>query len=205
MTLLTRLHGNHILYQCWDNVLPVDPIDIIQKLGIEVRKCFQINENGINYSGKFTIENSNKKVIYFSGEDTELVQRFSLAHSLYHALTSKKSTLDTLENYSLKNSSELEVPANIFALELLIPCFTYYDIISNIEKYDSFLAKRVEEIQMLEDKKNDCLTINNRLSKYSRNEILVKKSNLAKLARIYNVSCNHMAFRLEMIGAEYGY
>ena len=146
MNLLTRLHGNHILYQCWDNVLPVNPVDIIQKLGIEVRRCFQINENGINYSGKFAVEGSNKRVIYFSSEDTETIQRFSLAHSLFHALTSKEPTLDSSENYLLQNDNKLEIPANIFALELLIPCFTYYDIIFNIDKYDSFLAKRVEEI-----------------------------------------------------------
>ena len=202
MTLLIRLHGNHILHQCWDNVLPVDPIAIIQNLGIEVKKCFQINENGINYSGKFAIKDFNKKIIYFSSEDTEIIQRFSLAHSLYHALTSKESTSDTLENYSLKNNNELELLANIFALELLIPCFTYYDIIFNIDKYDSFLAKRVEEIQMIEDRKNDYLTINKPLSMYARDEILVKKSNIVKLARIYNVSYEHMVFKLKMLNLE---
>ena len=59
-----------------------------------------------------------------------------------------------------------------------------------------------EEIQMIEDRKNDYLTINNHLSMYARDEILIKKSNVVKLARIYNVSYEHMVFRLKMLGLE---
>ena len=55
---------------------------------------------------------------------------------------------------------------------------------------------------MIEDRKNDHLTINKPLSIYARDEILVKKPNIVKLSRIYNVSYDHMAFRLKMLNLE---
>lgn len=62
-----------------------------------------------------------KKLIYINSKLDHQVQRQVLAHELGHALLHKKVNIVFLDTHTCLNVDKLEVEANTFAAELLIP------------------------------------------------------------------------------------
>jgi Zn-dependent peptidase ImmA (M78 family) len=62
-----------------------------------------------------------KKLIYINSKLDHQVQRQVLAHELGHALLHKRLNTVFLDTHTCLNVNKLEVEANTFAAELLIP------------------------------------------------------------------------------------
>ena len=77
--------AKEILDKYWDLLLPVKVDDLACRCGIYIKP---LNEHlSKRYSGKATLENeSGKKIIYYNPTESEIRQRFTLAHELGHHL-----------------------------------------------------------------------------------------------------------------------
>ena len=103
------LNGN------WDLSLPVNPVDIAQKLGLQVYYGSDME----NLAGYFDQE---KNSIYINETDTLSRQRFSIAHEIGHAVLGHGSSPRRNDvTYSKFTYKKKENEANRFATSLLMP------------------------------------------------------------------------------------
>ncbi|MBY4897284.1 ImmA/IrrE family metallo-endopeptidase [Cupriavidus sp. AU9028] len=110
-----------LLDRYWDHRLPVDPVAIARAAGVQVQAAHLGSD-----AGKLEILSGTPPlpVIWISDTDAHLRQRFTVAHELGHfALGHGASFVDGKDSFSLANSDPLEVAANRFAAELLMPEF----------------------------------------------------------------------------------
>ena len=104
----------HLLYPetC---VLPINPIEVARKLGVDVF----VDDTKENLDGWY---NAEKNAIYLNTKMPLLRRRFTVCHELGHAVlghgTKERSNVKT---YSKERYDPDEVEANIFATCLLMP------------------------------------------------------------------------------------
>lgn len=104
------------LTEYWDYSLPVNPINIANKIGIRVYRQDPNMNNG--RSGFYDHENN---VILVNTTEPSQRQRFTVAHEIGHAVLHKKSCDRDNFTHDLGNYQIEEVEANRFAAELLMP------------------------------------------------------------------------------------
>lgn len=75
------------------------------------------------YSSKATLENeSGKKIIYYNPTESEIRQRFTLAHELgHHQLGHTRYKNEYRDNFTEKPDNLFDIEANLFAVEILMP------------------------------------------------------------------------------------
>ena len=75
------------------------------------------------YSSKATLENeSGKKIIYYNPTESEIRQRFTLAHELgHHLLGHTRYKNEYRDNFTEKPDNLFDIEANLFAVEILMP------------------------------------------------------------------------------------
>lgn len=118
-----KYSADDVLGSFWDGNLPVDPSAIAEAIGIEVRPEFSLDGGA---SGKIELLDSGAVIIYFDRTKALLHQRFTVAHEIGHFAcghfaTTRKLFLDNPNDFSTSQSSLLEIEANNFAMNLLIP------------------------------------------------------------------------------------
>lgn len=97
----------------WDGILPVDPVAIANDCGLEVREEPELKE--LQLSGYLDVPNH---VILVNPFELYARQRFTIAHELGRYLFGHGSANGESER---ANVAMLEVQANQFAVELLMP------------------------------------------------------------------------------------
>lgn len=115
-----RSHANALLAHYWaGKSLPVDPIAIAIARGIDVRP-FAPGDAG-TASGWFHFDGDMPTIRYNSTE-SENRQRFTIAHELGHfELAHGSRKRDSAAEFNMYNFDPIEVEANRFAAELLMP------------------------------------------------------------------------------------
>lgn len=97
----------------WDGALPVDPVAIANDCGLAVREEPELKE--LQLSGYLDCPNL---VILYNPYEPIARQRFTIAHELGHYLLGHGSAN---RGNKRSNSAMIEVQANKFAAELLMP------------------------------------------------------------------------------------
>ncbi len=113
----------HLLNVAWDDNLPVNPIKIANKIGIEVRSI-----SSDSYSGKAMYE-GNKPIVEFNEKDTLSGKLFTISHEIGHHYLGHTEgeeqhfvpRIDEAENFNVNVNDEYDRQANNFAMELLMP------------------------------------------------------------------------------------
>lgn len=131
------MNARELLEIAWDGTLPVDPIAIAKKLDIEVGK-FANDELG-DISG-LVARNDGKVTIHVSPSDATVRQRFTIAHELGHFalghLRDEPHFRDTSREFMTGNSDPLEIDANRFAAQLLMPGDAVRERVRQMDKPD---------------------------------------------------------------------
>ena len=113
-----------VLERYWDRLLPVDPLKIAEAWDARVEAIVESDYNNDELSGIAVLKNGVPR-IYFNPNDHSNRQRFTIAHELgHHVLGHTKDGemhRDNVENYSSGAHNMLEVHANKFAAQLLMP------------------------------------------------------------------------------------
>ena len=114
--------------------------DLACRCGIYIKP---LNEHlSKRYSSKAPLENeSGKKIIYYNPTESEIRQRFTLAHELgHHLLGHTRYKNEYRDNFTEKPDNLFDIEANLFAVEILMPsgailrlagskgCRTEYDL-----------------------------------------------------------------------------
>lgn len=106
--------AREVLSRLWDGELPVDPVNIAKRLGLQVE-----GQPSIDCSGAFS---RSQKAIYFNSGEPATRRRFTVAHELGHYVLNHDDALrDKPDSFSASTSSPIESAANRFAAELLMP------------------------------------------------------------------------------------
>jgi Zn-dependent peptidase ImmA (M78 family) len=107
-----------ILRQHWNLEFPVNVGQIAKALGMTIEE-----HSDIDYSGRLKYVGRPKvPVIEVNANDVRMRQRFTIAHEIgHHALGHGEGKRDTIDEFSLSNTSPVERAANQFAAELLMP------------------------------------------------------------------------------------
>lgn len=129
--------ARQVLINHWDGELPIDPAAIAGKLGISVKPV-----TGCDYSGK-AYQEDGSWVIEYNDSESNLRQRFTIAHELGHHLMSHTDAThqfrDDPSKFNLNVAIPEETQANKFAAELLMPKlaiehFVFNENISSLNK-----------------------------------------------------------------------
>lgn len=108
--------AEQVLMGFWDNALPVDPIAIAKKMGIQVYL-----DKSLPNSGQLFVEGKNAK-IHIHPDEPIYRQRFTVAHELGHfCLGHGPRPRQDNSGYSLNNFDPIERDANVFAAALIMP------------------------------------------------------------------------------------
>ena len=117
--------AKQVLDTYWNNTVPVDPVAIANKAGIKVYTASNMPKE---LSGIIQKDKQNDNVIIIvNGNHDERRQRFTIAHELGHYFNTEDfdgqidDSTDILIYNSDNKSSPIEVEANKFAAELLMP------------------------------------------------------------------------------------
>jgi Zn-dependent peptidase ImmA (M78 family) len=114
--------ASELLDECWDEVLPVDPVRIAQSLGIKVLDV-SLNED---VSGALVKKRGTDPSILLNANDTRNRKRFTCAHELGHFIRRTERPeqyeyIDYRDSRSSNGTEEEERFANSFAANLLMP------------------------------------------------------------------------------------
>jgi len=115
----------NLLNAHWDLRLPVNVELIAHSLGYEIKVLTPFDPENYGLSGMAAVEN-NRKVIYVSKTDHPNRQRFTIAHEiahhyLGHTRDGERKFRDNPNHYSTGHQEQVELEANEFAAELLMP------------------------------------------------------------------------------------
>ena len=117
---MTRLTAHDVLERYWDFKLPVDPIGIARKMGIEVKTTSPFNGGG-RESGHYSYRDG-QPLITYTALDPAVRQRFTVAHEIgHHVHGDLDAPRDTSAQFSSGVRDPREVAANRFAAALLMP------------------------------------------------------------------------------------
>ena len=103
-----------VLESKWDMSIPVNSIEIANKLGLKVFLSSDTGENSGYYNQR------KQEITIREGEPTSR-QRFSVAHELGHAVLGHGSSPRRTKPYTQSSYIRKEMEANIFAAELIMP------------------------------------------------------------------------------------
>ncbi|MFM5490211.1 ImmA/IrrE family metallo-endopeptidase [Aeromonas veronii] len=117
-----------LLNKHWDRRLPVDPMKLAHALGMQVKHMnpFNMSAEDFGISGYAAIENGQQVVAYNTTEHPNR-QRFTVAHEIGHHLLGHVSAeagrrlRDNASNYSANINKSIELEANEFAAQLIMP------------------------------------------------------------------------------------
>lgn len=127
--MLERQWAEHLIQQHWaPRPTPVDPVAIARAMGVEVRFCSPFEDDfAFGASGTFEYE-GNRPVIRVNAGDSPNRQRFTIAHELGHHILGHavggKRFRDTSATLSGGSYDPVEVSANRFAAELVMPAYS---------------------------------------------------------------------------------
>lgn len=112
-------HARSLLNHHWDGELPVNPIDIANKIGVRV--FADQTMVGTSQSGRLSADGSGP-IILVNAADSNVRRRFTIAHELgHHVLEHGPAFRRSDLGYNPSNYDLQEVHANRFAAELLMP------------------------------------------------------------------------------------
>jgi Zn-dependent peptidase ImmA (M78 family) len=114
--------ASELLDECWDGLLPVDPVRVAQSLGVKVLDA-SLNED---VSGALVKKEGADPSILLSATDSRNRKRFTCAHELGHFIRrsdepEKYEYVDYRDQQSSTGTVEEERFANSFAANLLMP------------------------------------------------------------------------------------
>lgn len=133
--------AKEILTKYWDRTIPIDPIKLAQAAGTMV-----IPDPQLPTSGEFSYE-GNIPVIHYKNTESNLRQRFTIAHELGHFILGHGGAYrDNPVDFSIVNHDPLEIAANRFAAELLMPEDVLRFLIVNKEISD--IARLANDLQV---------------------------------------------------------
>lgn len=113
--MLPNDYARQVLRQCWNYALPLNPVELANKLGVQIYSSPDLGE----LSGYYDEE---KRHIVVNANDGLLRQRFTVAHELgHHVMGHGSSPRDSTQKYSQRHYVPKEYEANAFAAELLMP------------------------------------------------------------------------------------
>lgn len=114
------MSARDVLSSYWDDgSLPVDPAYIAAKMGISVMADPNLGGSG-HYEPRGT--KSGEPLITYDPTENIVRQRFTIAHELgHHALGHGSRDRDTPENFTMGFNDPIEIAANKFAAQLLMP------------------------------------------------------------------------------------
>lgn len=138
--------AQHVLRRYWNGVLPVDPFYIAAQEGVVVRQESGLQEAvGGALSGAIGFENEIPTIIYNPFDHPNRI-RFTIAHELGHYfhghLNSSNGNVLFRDNANTlygRGRSPLEIEANGFAAELLMP----RDIVQSLFRWE---VNTIEEL-----------------------------------------------------------
>ncbi|PBJ97566.1 ImmA/IrrE family metallo-endopeptidase [Pseudomonas plecoglossicida] len=109
--------ASHLLETKWSGRLPIDPVAIAESLGAVVKPDRTIAPA----SGSFCYENG-VPVIRYNPADPVVRQRFTIAHEIGHMVLGHVRAGELAHrDTSFDSSTPIEVAANAFAAQLLMP------------------------------------------------------------------------------------
>lgn len=116
------LAANELLDECWDGVLPIDPVRMAKSLGVKVLDVY-LKEN---VSGALVKKPDQDPSILLNAEDSKNRKRFTCAHELGHYVRragepTQYEYVDYRDHRSSTGTDEEERFANSFAASLLMP------------------------------------------------------------------------------------
>lgn len=114
--------ASELLDECWDGVLPIDPVRMAKSLGVEVLDVYLQEQ----VSGALVKKPGQDPSILLNAKDSKNRKRFTCAHELGHYVRrAEEPTQYEYVDYRDQNSStgtdEEERFANKFAANLLMP------------------------------------------------------------------------------------
>lgn len=119
LTLSPATEAKKMLSQFWSGTLPVDPMEIAEKAGLQLRVRSSFDDEPYPFSGHFSRDEG---LIEVNGDEPRVRRRFTVAHELGHyALNHKDAPRDPPSAFTSAHASPLERAANQFAAELLMP------------------------------------------------------------------------------------
>ncbi len=108
--------AKEILTKYWDKTIPINPIKLARAAGAVVEAV-----PNLATSGEFKCVVKGPLIKYRSTE-SNVRQRFTIAHELGHFILGHGGAYrDNPDEFSLANHNPLEIAANRFAAELLMP------------------------------------------------------------------------------------
>jgi Zn-dependent peptidase ImmA (M78 family) len=116
------LAANELLDECWDGILPIDPVRMAKSLGVEVLDVFLKD----TVSGALVKKPERDPSILLNANDSKNRKRFTCAHELGHYVRradapTQYEYVDYRDQRSSTGTDEEERFANSFAASLLMP------------------------------------------------------------------------------------
>lgn len=108
--------AKEVLEKYWDKEIPIDLLKLATALGAEVKA-----DPNLTTSGEFNCTNDGP-LIQYNNTESKVRQRFTIAHEIGHYVLGHGGAYrDSPNEFSLANHDPLEIAANRFAAELLMP------------------------------------------------------------------------------------
>lgn len=109
--------AHDVLKAHWDGKLPVDPVVIAQRMGIEVQPSSPFSSESGHY-----LYRDGSPLITYHPTDAPVRRRFTIAHEVgHHVHGDVDAPRDTAESFNSMSRDPREVAANRFAAALLMP------------------------------------------------------------------------------------
>ncbi len=135
-------NAKEILTKYWDKSIPIDPIKLARAAGAAVEAI-----PNLSTSGEFKKCTARGPLIQYRSTESNVRQRFTIAHELGHFVLGHGGAYrDSPDEFSLTNHNPLEIEANRFAAELLMP----EDVLSYlvVKKGINDIAKLADMLQV---------------------------------------------------------
>lgn len=126
-----RKKATDVLAQYWaGRSTPVDPFEIAKEMGLEVKSLDPFDDAEGNLSGAY--EDGSVGTIYYNPIEPPRRRRFTVAHELgHHVLGHGANFRDPLAPARGESYNPVEVAANRFAAELLMPAYAVKTLIDH--------------------------------------------------------------------------
>lgn len=109
--------AKEVLEKYWDKSIPIEPIELARAAGVVVEAV-----PNLSTSGEFKRCSIRGPLIQYKSTESNVRQRFTIAHELGHFVLGHGGAYrDSPNEFSLANHDPLEIAANRFAAELLMP------------------------------------------------------------------------------------